>query len=341
MTVNADISRTRLPIMRVQNVTKTFSTISAGRRTHLTAVDQLDFTIAAGETIALVGESGSGKSTAAKCVADLLAPTEGTISMDGAPTIRPGRRARRRDHRRVQLVFQDPNGSLDPRQTVRQVLEEPLRNFFGNNRGELRRRVRELLADVELDESLLNRRPRELSGGQKQRLGLARALAVEPEIIVLDEPTASLDVSTRGQMLALLERVQRHTDVAYLLVSHDLAVVQSLADRVLVMYLGSIIESGPTDRVFTNPQHPYTKALIEAAPKMEYRALRSAWRLDGEIPSPTDRPSGCLLTNRCPVVQPDCHAQRPPLVAVDADHLSACIHPELLSAPSMDARTAS
>jgi oligopeptide/dipeptide ABC transporter ATP-binding protein len=131
-------------------------------------------------------------------------------------------------------------------------------------------------------------------------------------------------------MLALLDRVQRQTDVAYLLVSHDLAVVQSIADRVLVMYRGSIIESGPTERVFTMPQHPYTKALIEAAPKMEYRAPRSSWRLDGEIPSPTNRPTGCLLTNRCPVVRPDCHLQRPPFVAVDADHLSACIHPELL-----------
>lgn len=311
------------PVLEVNYLTKTFP-IKGRRQTFLTAVEDLNLTIAPGETVALVGESGSGKSTAARCIVQLLDVTDGVVSVNGERISAPARARKEKVHKDIQMVFQDPYASLNPRHTVRRILAEPLTNYFRLTAAARQARVTELLASVELDESLLDRRPRQLSGGQRQRLGIARALAVEPRIIVLDEPTASLDVSTRGQLLALLNRIQRQAKIAFLLISHDLAVVRTVSDRVLVMYLGAILESGPTKSVFDDPRHPYTRALLGAAPTASYRSPRSEWKLHGEIPSPIDRPAGCLVVNRCPVARPECSANRPELRLIDERHLTAC-----------------
>jgi oligopeptide/dipeptide ABC transporter ATP-binding protein len=289
----------------------------------VTALDAVSIDLAPGETVALVGESGSGKSTLARCVVRLTQPSAGTITLDGDETVTLAM-SDRDYHRQVQMVFQDPFASLDPRQRVRRILEEPLRRHLKVPRREMTREVRALLQSVGLSEDLLDRRPFELSGGQRQRIGIARALAVRPKVVVLDEPTASLDVSTRGQILGLLEQIQAKTDVAFLLVSHDLSVVRHVADRVLVMYLGAIVESGTAKEVFDHPAHPYTRALIGAATEVTYRAPRSLWRLSGEIPGPIDRPTGCLLAGRCPVARPECSKIQPQLEPVGIDHRAAC-----------------
>ncbi|MCK9897844.1 ABC transporter ATP-binding protein [Frankia sp. AgB32] len=312
------------PILRVDGVTMRFKV--AGNR-QLTAVDNVVLEVHAGESVALVGESGSGKSTLARCLVSLLEPTAGVVSLDGRQVSGLRGAARRRVYQDIQLVFQDTNGSLNPRWTVRSILDEPLRAYSDRDPGQRDTRVRELMRQVELDESLLTRRPAELSGGQRQRVGLARALAVEPKVLVLDEPTASLDLSTRGQVLDLIGRIQRETGLACVLISHDLPVVRHIADRVFVMYLGTIVESGPTEEVFRRPVHPYTRALVAAAPVARYRAPRDDYRLRGEIPSAMDLPSGCLLAGRCPSAIPSCFEVRPHLVhigAIGSGRMAAC-----------------
>lgn len=316
---------TQAPIaLDVSDLRKEYRVRGAGRHTTLTAVDGVSFQIRPGETVALVGESGSGKSTIARCITRLVEPTEGTVHIDGAPITGIAARRLPAAYADLQMVFQDPTSSLDPRMTVAATLDEPLRLHTDLDKAGRRARIAQLLADVELPESFLERRPSQLSGGQRQRLSIARALAAEPKVILLDEPTASLDVSVRGQIIRLLKRLQREHGLAYLFISHDLAVVRRISDRVMVMYLGGIVEQGSTEEVFENPVHPYTRALLSAAPVVEYGHERNRLRLAGEIPSPMRIPSGCRLVGRCPIAEEACALKRPDLVDITETHAVAC-----------------
>ncbi|WP_345375377.1 ABC transporter ATP-binding protein [Frondihabitans cladoniiphilus] len=315
----------RAPIaLEVSELRKEYRVRGAGRHVSLTAVDDVSFSIRPGETLALVGESGSGKSTIARCITRLVEPTAGSIEVDGKAITGLSARRLPAAYADLQMVFQDPTSSLDPRMTVAATLDEPLRLHTRLTKDERRARVAQLLADVELNDSFLERRPRQLSGGQRQRLSIARALAAEPKVILLDEPTASLDVSVRGQIIRLLKRLQREHGLAYLFISHDLGVVRQMSDRVMVMYLGGIVEQGPTEEVFENPIHPYTKALLSAAPVVEYGRRHERLRLAGEIPSPMRIPAGCRLVGRCPIAEEACALARPDLALVSDTHAVAC-----------------
>ena len=314
----------RHPILRVSALRKEFRIRTRGTSRTLTAVDGVSLDLYPGETVALVGESGSGKSTVARCIARLVEPTSGEVTLGGVSLTALPRGALREAYGDLQMVFQDPSSSLNPRMTVRTAIEEPLRLHFSLSRAEREDRVRQLIDAVELSGELLDRYPRQLSGGQRQRVGIARALAVEPKVVLLDEPTASLDVSIRGQILDLLGRLQREKGLAYLFITHDLQTVQAIADRVLVMYLGSILEEGPTQMVFDHPTHPYTRALLSSAPVPEYGRSKERFVLRGEIPSPIDLPTGCRLASRCPLAQARCSTSIPPLEAVSPGHAVAC-----------------
>lgn len=319
------------PALEVTGLRKEYRLRGAGGHRTLTAVDGVSFELRPGETVALVGESGSGKSTIARCITRITDPTSGSILVGDRSMSSARPRELPELYGSVQMVFQDPTSSLDPRKSVRATLDEPLRLHTALPRAERVDRIRELMADVELPEHLIDRMPRQLSGGQRQRLGIARALAVEPEVILLDEPTASLDVSIRGQIIALLERLQDEHGIAYLFISHDLEVVRRIADRVLVMYLGTIVEEGPVDAVFDSPAHPYTRSLLSAAPVAEYGRTKTRVKLAGEIPSPIDIPRGCRLVGRCPIAQETCSVASPPLLLVSDGHLAAC--PVVVAAP--------
>jgi oligopeptide/dipeptide ABC transporter ATP-binding protein len=308
-------------VLRAEGLRKQFR-LAGGRS--LVAVDGVDLALAAGETLALVGESGSGKSTIARCVVRLLEPSAGHVQINGRDIGGLSAVGLAGLYREVQMVFQDPNASLNPRMSVRQVLHEPLRLHLAMPRDRREKRARELVEMVGLTPAHLDRYPHELSGGQRQRVGIARAVAAEPNIVILDEPTASLDVSVRGQILALLRRLQQELKLAYLFISHDLQVVRHMADRVAVMYLGTIVETGPTAAVFDRPVHPYTRALLSAAPVAAFGPRRERLRLAGEIGSPIDPPDACRLAGRCPLEQPGCRQARPPLIAVAGGHAAAC-----------------
>jgi peptide/nickel transport system ATP-binding protein/oligopeptide transport system ATP-binding protein len=314
----------RHPILRVSALRKEFHIRERGAGRTLTAVDGISLDLYPGETVALVGESGSGKSTVARCIARLVEPTSGDVTLGGVSLTALPKSALPKAYGDLQMVFQDPTSSLNPRMTVRTAIEEPLRLHFTLSRAERDDRVRQLIEAVELSDGLLDRYPRQLSGGQRQRVGIARALAVEPKVVLLDEPTASLDVSIRGQILELLGHLQREKGLAYLFITHDLETVRAIADRVLVMYLGSILEQGPTEMVFDHPTHPYTRALLSSAPVPEYGRQKERFVLKGEIPSPIDLPTGCRLATRCPLAQARCSASIPPLVPVAPGHAVAC-----------------
>ena len=308
-------------LLQVRDLRKVFP-VEGGRK--LVAVDGVDLEIKAGETLALVGESGSGKSTVARCIVRLVEPSGGDVRI-GAESVlglQPSRLAG--VYRRIQMVFQDPNASLNPRMSVRQVLEEPLKLHLYLLRSERTARVKELIEMVGLTESHLDRYPHELSGGQRQRVGIARAIAVSPDIVILDEPTSSLDVSIRGQILDLLLELQEKHRFAYLFITHDLQVVQRVADRVAVMYLGGIVETGPTAALFADPKHPYTRALLSAAPVARWGVKRTRTRLSGEISSAIDPPDACRLAGRCPIARPSCSAAKPPLLEIGDGRAVAC-----------------
>jgi peptide/nickel transport system ATP-binding protein/oligopeptide transport system ATP-binding protein len=278
------------------------------------AVDGVSFAVGRGETVALVGESGSGKSTVARLVLRLVSPTHGTVTFTG---------------RRVQMVFQDPYSSLDPRMTARAAVAEPL--VVARRRRVARTRVPALFDAVGLGGEHLARYPHELSGGQRQRVAIARALALDPDLVVLDEPVTSLDVSTRAQILNLLSELQERRGLSYLFVAHDLAVVRVVADRVLVMHLGKIVESGTSDELFAGAAHPYTRALLSAIPVPDPSAERNRRRivLGGELPSATDPPSGCRFRTRCWKAEARCAEEEPALVDRDGvGHPVACHFPE-------------
>ncbi|MFF6959699.1 oligopeptide/dipeptide ABC transporter ATP-binding protein [Streptomyces sp. NPDC008317] len=310
------------PVLQVDGLRTEFTVRSRGLRHTLRAVDGVDLVLRPGETLAVVGESGSGKSTLARSILRLVEPAAGRVTVAGRPL--SSFRDRREVYRDVQMVFQDPRSSLDPRQKIRSILDEPLRLHLRMPAPRREARIRELLASVELSEDLLDRLPAALSGGQRQRIGIARALAVQPRAVILDEPTASLDASTRGVVLDLLARLQRETGIAYLLISHDLQAVRRIAHRVQVMYVGRVVESGTTEEVLRRPAHPYTRALLDAAPVAAYGGHTRAIRLSGENPGPFDLSAGCALAPRCPLAEESCTAGRPPQLSFGGTHDAAC-----------------
>jgi oligopeptide transport system ATP-binding protein len=319
--------------LSVTNLKKTFQIkrSRSRRKGQLTAVDDVSITIAPGQTLGLVGESGCGKSTLARILAGLETPTGGRIEVAGEPISQGQRKAERLARSaRLQMMFQDPYTSLDPRMTVFDLIAEPWvvhRGFLPKDKW--RDAARSAFNQVGLDPDLLDSRPTALSGGQRQRVGLARAMAIQPQVLVLDEPVSGLDVSVQAQIIELLRSVQHSSHMAMIFISHDLAVVRSLATQVAVMYLGRIVESGPTEEVFSNPRHPYTVALLSAAPSLTVSSRTNRRILAGEIPSPRDIPSGCSFRTRCWKAQADCAESRPPLTEKgSADHLAACFHPE-------------
>lgn len=270
----------------------------------------------------VVGESGCGKTTLARMVAGLTPATDGLIRFDGS--VLDGRSASRENRRRIQMVFQHPAQSLNRRMSVGAMLAEPLRLLAGVPRSKTTDRIEEMLQLVGLDPTYRTRRPRQLSGGQQQRVAIARALMPDPDLVVLDEPTSSLDQSLRGRMIALLRRIQEVRDVSYLFISHDLGTVRRIADRVAVMYLGRIVEVAGTRDLFEDPRHPYTKALLSVAPTMDLDRVRERIILEGETPSPTDLPTGCSFQDRCPLVFDRCRHESPVLASVGRYREAEC-----------------
>jgi peptide/nickel transport system ATP-binding protein len=316
------------PLLEVNNLKKYFLVrrgLFGATAGLVHAVDGVSFHINRSETLSLVGESGCGKSTVGKAVLRLFDITAGQVILDGqriddlaAATLRPLRR-------RVQVVFQDPFSSLNPRLRVRDILAEPIRNFaLAKSTADLSDRVHGLLDRVGLPRDAATRFPHEFSGGQRQRIGIARALAAEPDLIVCDEAVSALDVSVKAQIVNLLQHLQQELGLALLFISHDLAIVEHMTHRVAVMYLGKIVETAPSRRIFAAPQHPYTKALLSAVPVPVPGAARSRIVLKGEVPSPINPPEGCRFHTRCPYVFDRCRHEEPQLQPTESGHLAAC-----------------
>ena len=313
------------PLLSVENLEVRYS---LGPNRVLTAVDKVSFELYPGETLGLVGESGCGKSSLGRAILQLIRPASGKVSFLGQDLTQLAGSALRSMRRQMQIVFQDPRGSLNPRWSVGRIVEEPLRVHRLAARDERRRRAREMLGQVGLASSYFNQRPAQLSGGQQQRVGIARALVTRPKFVVCDEPVSSLDVSIQAQILNLLQELKEELGVAYLFVAHNLGVVRSLSDRVAVMYLGQFVETAPAAALFDRPLHPYTKGLIASVLRPDHTAraqLNAAVRFTaGDIPGLLDAPSGCRYHTRCPYAQQRCREQRPALEKVENEHSVAC-----------------
>lgn len=297
----------------------------AGGRGTVHAVNGVSFTIRAGETLALVGESGSGKSTVGRCLLRLIEPTSGRITFDGFDIAQMSKSKVRSWRANAQMIFQDPIDALSPRMRVQTILEEPLRLHTSLDARARKERVIELLENVRLGPKYLDRMPRQLSGGEAQRIAIARAIATNPGFLVLDEPTSSLDLSIRSSVLSILSSLQRKLGLTYLLISHDLHTVSAYADRVAVMYLGAIVEMGPAQRIFEDPQHPYTQALLSASLPADPTQRSNRFLLSGEVPSSIELPRGCLFASRCPLVINGCLTGHPRFRITTPEHVAACI----------------
>ena len=312
--------------LKIENLSKTFP---VGKRwfgppkAEVRAVQPMSLSVRKGETLGIVGESGCGKSTLARMLVGLLQPTTGTIEIAGKPLDNADPAL---FGRKIQYVFQDPISSLNPRRTIRQIIEAPLRYLHGMSTAQCNDRILEIFAAVNLREEFLERFPHEFSGGQAQRIGIARALAADAQILILDEPVSALDVSVQAQVLNLLAGLKQKFDLTYLFISHDLAVVEAVSDRVAVLYFGSVVEIGPADRIFGQPRHPYTKLLADSAPVVG-RALAAPESQETELPDPLNPPTGCAFRARCTRATEKCGREFPDLQEQSDGVMAACFHP--------------
>ena len=322
------------PILSVRNLQKHFPTKRGGlfnaQRGVVKAVDGLNLDVYPGETVGLVGESGCGKTTAGRTILRLYEPTAGQVIFEGTDITEISRKELTSYRARMQMIFQDPYSSLNPRQTVGRIISAPFEIQGIEPEGGVKRRVQELLEVVGLNPEHYNRYPHEFSGGQRQRIGIARSIALNPRLIVADEPVSALDVSIQAQVINLLEDLQNEFNVAYLFIAHDLSVVKHISDRVAVMYLGKVMEFAKTDDLFEHPRHPYTKALLSAVPVPDPNVERQRERiiLSGDLPSPMNPPSGCVFNTRCWKATDKCRTEVPALVQISAGHELACHYPE-------------
>ena len=315
------------PLLRVRDLKQYFPIYKGvfGRLAgYVCAVDGVSFAISAGETLGLVGESGCGKSTLGRTLMRLLSPTAGSIELDGHDITRMKNRELRPIRKRMQIIFQDPFSSLDPRMKAGEIVGELLSVHESSSRQEHKQKVAELFDRVGLRTEQMENYPHEFSGGQRQRLGIARALSLNPDIIVCDEPVSALDVSIQAQVINLLIELQEERGLAYLFVAHDLAVVEHISHRVAVMYLGRIVEFASRDEIFSNAQHPYTESLLSAVPVPDPTAKKRTAILQGDVPSPINRPSGCHFSTRCPYVTDQCRQEEPVLKEIECGHQVAC-----------------
>jgi oligopeptide/dipeptide ABC transporter ATP-binding protein len=310
-------------LLDVIDLKKTFET----KKGVVTAVENVSFSVPGGKTVALVGESGCGKSTVAQTLLHLLEPTAGNVVFEGVDLESMCGKTMRQLRQDMSIVFQNPYSSLNPKMRICGIVGEPLKTAYGMSGKPLRERVEKLLVEVGLGPQHMDRYPHEFSGGQRQRIAIARALALEPKLLILDEPTAALDVSVQAQVLNLLRDLQEKTGLSYLFISHDLATVEYIADEIVVMYLGRIVEQGPVSKIFNAPRHPYTKALLAAIPTIDLKKRGKLQPLSGEIPSPLNRPVGCAFQTRCPKVQDRCRKVVPPCEPDGTNRSVACFYP--------------
>lgn len=318
------------PLLSARDLTKNFivgKTMRPGSGRTLHAVDAISLDVYPGETLGLVGESGSGKSTLGRCLTRLYDVTSGELTFDGEEIAKADARALKPVRRKMQMIFQDPSASLNPRRRIRDMLSEVLKVHAIRSGAGIDERLTELMEIVGLRRDYLDRYPHEFSGGQRQRIGIARALAVEPRLIVADEPVSALDVSVQAQIVNLFADLRDQLQLTYVFIAHDLAVVRQVSSRVAVMYLGSIVELGDTDALYDAPRHPYTQALLSAIPQHGTEAKRERILLKGDLPSPLDPPKGCKFSTRCPYAQPRCSAERPPLTKAPDGRAVACHFP--------------
>ncbi|MBW6425798.1 dipeptide ABC transporter ATP-binding protein [Rhizobium sp. XQZ8] len=319
----------------VEGLGKTFSEnrMFGSSGSAVRAVDGASFTVRRGETLALVGESGCGKSTLGRLLLRLIEASEGEVTVDGTRLMALSQGDMRNMRAKMQMIFQDPYGSLSPRRSISQIISEPLEVFgMVQSSRQRRERVAELLSQVGLSPTFMDRYPRQFSGGQRQRIGIARAISVNPQFIVADEPVSALDVSVQAQIVNLMQDLQQSRGFSYLFIAHDLSVVRHIADRVAVMYLGRIVEIGPKARIYNAPSHPYTQALLSAVPEPDPETRRARIILKGDVPNPANVPSGCSFHTRCPIAQDICKRERPKLAetatatatATEIGHLAAC-----------------
>ncbi len=323
---NSAVKTQKKELVQVKNLVKHFAV--EGSDDVVRAVDDVSFEILAGETLGLVGESGCGKSTVGRCLLRLHEPTSGEVLFEGQNLVGLPNKEMQKLRREMQIIFQDPYASLNPRLSIQSIVSEPLKIHNIGNKTEQRDRVADLLQKVGLDPNYMKRYPHEFSGGQRQRIGIARALALNPKLIIADEPVSALDVSVQAQVVNLMQDLQAEFGLTYLFISHGLAVVEHISNRVAVMYLGKIVEIADAVTLYENPLHPYTKALLSAIPVPDPRVKRERIVLQGDVPTPINPPSGCRFRTRCPWAIEDCARVVPDLREIEPNHFAACIRVE-------------